>query len=91
MSALSTLSRVNTSFVGWSSGGGESVILECPARLAAVGVLTGESLVGEIDLARSVGPFVNDRTRNAAYYFSSRERSWSAHTSSSGLPLFSAL
>ena len=91
ISALKTLSRVNTSVVGWRSGGGESVILEFPTRSAVVGVLTGESLVGEMDLARSVLPYVNNRTRNATYYFSSRERSWSAHTSSSGLPLFSAL
>ena len=56
MSALSALSRVNTSFVSRRSRGGESVILECPARSVAVGVLTGESLVGEIDLARSVVP-----------------------------------
>lgn len=75
MSALGALSRVKTSVVGWRSGGGESVILECPERSAAVGVLTGESLVGEMDLARSVLPCVSDGTRKATHYFSSRERS----------------
>lgn len=41
--------------------------LERSVRSAAVGVLAGESLVGEIDLARSVLPSVNDTTRRTQH------------------------
>jgi hypothetical protein len=63
MPRSSTFSRVNMSVVGWRSGGGDRVILERSARSSAEGVPAGESLVGEIDLARSVLPYVNDTTK----------------------------
>lgn len=60
-----TVSCINTSDVGCRSGGGESVILDFPARSVALGVVAGESFVGEMDLARSVLRLVNDRATKA--------------------------
>jgi hypothetical protein len=55
------------------SGGGDRVILERSARYSAEGVPAGESLVGEIDLARSVLPYVNDTTRKDPFVFPFKE------------------
>ena len=74
MPRSSILSRANISLDDWRSGGGESVILERSARSAALGVLTGESLVGEMDLARSALPRVNDTTIKHQFISLSRTR-----------------